>query len=390
MIFFIILYGWIILFGLYLWILVIASIPSINNTSAQINNLNYAIAITAHNEEKVIGSTIKSLQQMDYPSQFFEIFIVADFCSDNTAQEARASGAICFERSEGERNGKGGALVWLFERIFFAGQHYDAVVIFDADTRVDPQFINHINHRLNQGAQVVQGKHVISNPKAGWYPAFAWSLMTIDNRYNNHSRQNLNFSAKHMGDSICFRSQVLRQLGWGEGLTEDYEFRLRLLLEDIRIQYEPKATGYGQAPLTWKDAQIQRIRWLKGVSDARQRYSKRLLLAGLKNRSLAQIDGALSSMVPSYTTLTLISLLAFLLTLTWDSSQAQPFMILGAVILGLWFLYPFIGLALEKAPRWAYLFIFSGPFFMIWRTWLRLKILFSRQEIPWIRTTHHK
>lgn len=381
-------YGLILICGSYLWILLIASIPTLSMERKVSNLLNFAIVIPALDEEKVIGSTIITLRKLDYPSDLFDIFIVADFCTDNTAQEARNAGAICFERNEGQRDGKGGALSWLFERIFFAGQRYDAVVIFDADTQVDSQFLIHMNNRLNKGAQVLQGRHIISNPQAGPYPALAWSLMTIDNRYSNHGRHNLGFSAKHMGDSICFRTEVLRRLGWGGGLTEDYEFRLRLLLEGIHIEYEPLAIGYGQAPLTWKEAQVQRLRWLKGTSVASERYSRRLLLAGLRNRDLSQIEGALSALVPSYTTLTLLSLLAFLLSLVWSSPLAQPFRILGLVVLCLWFLYPFFGLALEKAPRWAYLAIFTGPVFMLWRSFLRLRVLIAGEDITWVRTTH--
>jgi len=383
---------WFFLFlcATYRWTLIIASIPEITSTKSKNNKLHYAIALPAHNEEKVIGSTIRSLLEMDYPSEYVDIFVVADFCSDQTAQEARNAGAICFERNEGERDGKGGALIWLFEQIFFANQQYDAIAIFDADTQVNPQFLTYITQRFDQGAKVIQGRHIISNPEEGWYPALAWALMTIDNRYNNQGRHNMKLSAKHMGDSICFRSHILRRLGWGESLTDDYEFRLRLLLEGVRIEYEPRAIGFGQAPLTWKEAQTQRLRWLKGVTDARQRYSIQLLLSGIKNRNLAQLDGAFSSLVPSYTTLTLLSLLAFLLSFTWDSPLAQAYRIIGAVVLFFWFLYPIIGLALERAPRWAYLIILTGPAFMLWRSFLRLRIFFSSKAITWVRTNHHK
>ena len=69
-----------------------------------------------------------------------------------------------------------------------------------------------------------------------------------------------------MGDSICFRSEVIKKFGYGKGLAEDYQFRFRLLLENIRIDYEPSAIGYGQAPLSLKIAQHQHSRWRKGSS----------------------------------------------------------------------------------------------------------------------------
>ena len=99
-------------------------------------------------------------------------------------------------------------------------------------------------------------------------------MFLIDNRFQNLGRSNLGWSAKNMGDSICFRVDVLLQLGWGEGLTEDYHLRHKLLLNGIRIAYEPAAIGYGEAPITWSRARAQRARWLRGTHDTSQQYYK--------------------------------------------------------------------------------------------------------------------
>jgi hypothetical protein len=52
------------------------------------------------------------------------------------------------------------------------------------------------------------------------------------------------------------------------------------------------------------------------------------------------------------------------------------------------FIYPFIGLALEKAPAKAYAAIFAGPLFILWRTWLVLTMRFRRRPMIWVRTAH--
>jgi len=57
--------------------------------------------------------------------------------------------------------------------------------------------------RLAQGDQVIQGQHVIRNPKQGWFAALTWAMFLIDNRYQIWPLQ-FRWSAKHMGDSICF------------------------------------------------------------------------------------------------------------------------------------------------------------------------------------------
>ena len=49
----------------------------------------YAFFITAHNEEAVIANLVKSIKDQDYPSELIDVFVVADACTDNTAQAAR-------------------------------------------------------------------------------------------------------------------------------------------------------------------------------------------------------------------------------------------------------------------------------------------------------------
>lgn len=59
----------------------------------------YAFFIAAHNEEAVIANLVKSIKDQDYPSELIDVFVVADACTDNTAQAAREAGAIVYELS---------------------------------------------------------------------------------------------------------------------------------------------------------------------------------------------------------------------------------------------------------------------------------------------------
>lgn len=350
----------------------------------------FAIAIPAHNEDTVIASTVQRLLALNYPPEHFTVHIVADHCSDQTAMLARQAGAVVHERNLGPRSGKGAALTWLFERIL-QDPDVDAVIIFDADTRVDADFLRVMDARLAGGAQVVQGQHRISNPHQGWFPALTWAMFLIDNRYQNLGRANLGWSAKHMGDSICFRAGVLRRLGWGEGLTEDYQLRQRLLLEGTQIAYEPAALGLGEAPLTWHQARAQRARWLRGTHDASRQFAGQLLREGLKRGDGALLDGALQAYLPSYSTLTLLAvlLLAAQLIFYWVGGHIAAWAwIAWAAFVVLLYFYPLFGLALERAPLRAYLAILTGPVFMVWRTWLALQARLGRRAVTWVRTAH--
>jgi len=353
----------------------------------------FMIVIPAHDEASVIRATVSRLLAINYPAYLFSIHIIADHCSDNTAEVARRAGAVVHERNEGPRTGKGAALSWLFQRTLKKEQ-CEAVVIFDADTRVDPEFLRVMDERLAQGDQVIQGQHVISNPDQSWFPALTWAMFLIDNRFQNLGRSNLGWSAKNMGDSICFRVDILLQLGWGEGLTEDYQLRHKLLLNVIRIAYEPAAIGYGEAPITWSRARAQRARWLRGTRDSSQQFVKGLLVEGMKRRNLAMLDGALQASFPSYSTLSLMSLILLMIQvmINYFIKHIFPWPLIGAwaAMVVTLLIYPLFGLALERAPVRAYIAILLGPYFILWRTWLAFISRFRRKQVTWIRTEHGK
>jgi len=376
----------------YWFILALASIrpPASPALSGNRAAFRFAIAIAAYDEASVIRATVQRLLDLEYPAELFRIHVVADHCSDQTAKLAREAGATVHERNKGPRTGKGAALSWLFERIL--NDDCDAVVVFDSDTRVSADFLRVMSARLAQGDRVVQGQHAISNPGHGWFPALTWAMFMIDNRFQNLGRTNLGWSAKNMGDSICFRADVLRKTGWGAGLTEDFQLRQRLLLERITIAYEPAAIGYGEAPATWSQALKQRARWLRGTSDASQQLGRRLLIEAIERRSGALLDGALQAYLPSYSTLTLLFVTVFAgqLLVNWVFEPAFSSIVVGAWAAGAASLmvYPLIGLALERAPLKAYLVILTGPVFILWRTWLALWSRAEGRQITWIRTAH--
>ena len=356
----------------------------------KVPSTRFVIAIPAHDEGSVIAATISRLQCLNYPAALFTVHVVADHCTDNTAALARDAGAVVHERNEGPRTGKGAALVWLFERVL--RQPSDAVVVFDSDTQVEADFLRWMDARLSQGDQVVQGQHIIRNPGAGWFPALTSAMFLIDNRYQNLGRTNLGWSAKHMGDSICFRADILRRLGWGKGLTEDYQLRQRLLLAGIKIGYEPAAKGYGEAPRTWAQARAQRARWLRGTRLASEELARSLLAEALRRRDPALLDGALQGYLPAYSTLSIVCvtlLLVNVLLSRLPGLAVPPALVVGWLSTCLFlFLYPLLGLALERAPGKAYLAILAGPWFVVWRTALAISSRYWRRPTGWVRTAH--
>lgn len=374
----------------YLYLLAMAALRPGAGASEVEPGARFAIAVPAHDEEGVIAPAVAQLQTLDYPRELYDLYVVADHCTDRTAVEARAQGAVCFERVEGERRGKAAALAWLYSRIWETGHDYDAVVVFDADTHVDPAFLRAMAARLSRGARVVQGQHRIRNPRDGLYPALSDAIFRLNNRVFNQGRANLGLSAMNLGDSICLRSDVLRRLGWGAGLTEDYDLRLRLLLDGIRIVYEPRAVGFGEAPATWAIARRQRERWLAGTQSATRRYLIPLLQAAVRRRDPALLDAAAQMTFPSFSTLTVLCGAGLLVqaALNWSAGALFPpgLLLAWGVAFVLLMLFPFTGLALDRAPARVYAALLLGPAFVLWRTALALGTRLGRRPANWVRT----
>ena len=97
----------------------------------------FALVVPAHNEENVIGHMVESLRLLDYPNHLYDIFVIADNCTDNTAQAAAEAGARVYQRFDNEKRGKGFALIG-YLKIYEMPESYDAVCVFDADNLVSP------------------------------------------------------------------------------------------------------------------------------------------------------------------------------------------------------------------------------------------------------------
>ena len=132
----------------------------------------YAFFIAAHNEEPVIGNLVRSIRDQDYPADLIDIFVVADACTDNTAEAARKAGAIVYERNDLARKGKSWVMDYGFERILneYPGR-YEAFFVFDADNLLSRDYVGIMNDAFDQGYFAVTSYRNSKNFGSSWISA---------------------------------------------------------------------------------------------------------------------------------------------------------------------------------------------------------------------------
>lgn len=353
----------------------------------------FALVIAAHNEEAVIGQLVDNLKKLDYPKELYEIFIVADNCTDNTAGIAREAGAQVFERFNRQQRGKGFALEWMFEKIFRMERHFDGIVIFDADNLVKPNFLAEMNTKMVEGHQIVQCYLDSKNPFDTWVTATFSIAFWHTNRLLQLARYNLGLSNILGGTGMCISTDLLRQYGWGAtSLTEDLEFSMKALLNGVKTTWAHDAVIYDEKPLTFMQSWNQRKRWAQGHVDVFVRYFPKLVWKGITTGNFSMLDGAIHLFQPM-----LVMLVTFFLAFNsievFRSNYTQVFGLMSNV--NIWELLsyvqlaqPFLALALDKVDRRAFKWVIFYPVFIY--SWIPIVFLgfLYRNKRDWSHTVH--
>lgn len=249
----------------------------------------FAILIPAHDEEATIGIVLGSCAELDYPRDKYEVFVIADNCTDATARIAREAGATCLERSDPIHRGKGQALAWAFERVLPRGP--DAVVVLDADCRIDRGTLRAFDQCLADGDHVIQANYVASNPDESCTSYAAAVANAIENDLFYTPKSRLGLAVFLRGTGMAFRHEILERYPWRAGsIVEDAEYSLELFRGGIDIRYLSDVSVRSDFPVSQGQLDIQRSRWVGGGIALARAYSARLIWEGLVRRKGLLID----------------------------------------------------------------------------------------------------
>jgi 1,2-diacylglycerol 3-beta-glucosyltransferase len=263
----------------------------------------FDFVVPAHNEAGGISETVKSLLAVDYPRELFDVVVVADNCTDETAERAREAGAKVVERSDQKRRGKGYALAHAFERIIAEG-NADAVVVIDADTVVSPNLLRAFDERLRRGAKAVQADYAVRNPNAGWRTQLMAIAFGMFHVVRSTGRESLALSCGLRGNGMCFTTGLLEEVPHDAfSIVEDLEYGIRIGERGHRVHYAGEAHVYGEMVSSEKASRSQRERWEGGRWQMAKRYGLPLLRRAISERSPLLADLAMDVLVPPLSTL---------------------------------------------------------------------------------------
>lgn len=383
------------------------------SSTARTSPLSATVVIPAHNEEDVILATLQSLAAVQPP---LPVVVIADNCTDCTAQLARDAGAAVIERQNKDERGKGFALAYAFDLLMngagnggaIAGSGADAYIVVDADTQVQPDFAVRLLAELPDDPGVpaaVQGRYGVMNGSDGWRAALMSAAFDLVNHVRLLAIDHAGGCLGLKGNGMAFTRGCLAQYPMtGRSVTEDLDYAMDLMQHGgIRVQYAPHAFVCAQMPVTGEQARSQRQRWEGGRYRVVRSRAPQLLKAVVKTGDLRFIGAMfellqppLAEQVAGCVGICSLALLCLML--------GSPFAGLASIAAGFSvvsiLMYVFLGLGLAGAKKETFKALAFAPIYIVWKLVLyAIGIVSGRRtgkadtggaDAEWVRTSRIK
>ncbi len=292
---------------------------------------NFLVVIPAHNESSGLTATVQSVLAQNHP--LLRCVVIADNCTDDTAEMARAAGAHdVLIRTDPDKRGKGQALTWAFD--LAQGWNWDAVCVIDADSVVDPGFFAAFDASFRNGHAVVQGRYDFfpaANSK-NWLQQFSAVSKAGENSFIARSRERLGLSQLLMGNGFFVSRPVLDRVPWlAHSIVEDAEYALLLGQQGIAVHYQEGARLWSRQATSVRDVQPQRVRWASGIWQLFRKAIPILLSTAWRDRSWRALEEIVMLLMTSRTVLIYLWAVSFLMSLAAPSLFPWTWSLLGGV-----------------------------------------------------------
>ena len=333
------------------------------------SEIRFLVLIPAHNEEKVISSGLEAIMADRRPRDL--VLVVADRCTDRTAEIARSFGALVLERGIGESAGRAAARQAGLEHA--RSRQWDAVLMLDADSVIEPGFFAACEHAIASGAMAAQAR---SEGRRGGTLSTdaALAAFTLQGITVPRGRDRLGVSVRLRGTGMVIRRDVALAHRFRAPASEDLFFTLDLLIEGIRCRHVDAARLRSEGARTWGAFASQKVRYEAGRMSAAHTYIPRLLRRAISHRDIACLEAAWFLSSPPFA----LGVLSLLLACGLAA-------IIGAWVIcavfggacGLLILSLFTGLIQARAGLRTWLALVAAPWYVAWKAVVQLRALVS-------------
>lgn len=271
------------------------------------------ILVPAHDEAVTIGETVRELLSIVGPG--VRLLVVADNCTDATAEIAREAGAKVIERTDPDKRGKGFALA--YGRDHLAADPPDVVMVLDADCRTDGQSIEHlISSAFSMGAPVQASNLLSAPPDAAPIVQISNFAMLIKNSVRARGLYRLGGGITLFGTGMAFPWTIFHRAPLASAdVVEDLRLSLDLARQGIAVHLVESARVTSSSAAAG-DTVAQRRRWEHGFLRIAAKYAMPQLLTGIFRLSPHQTALGMHLCVPPLALLLLVGTAASLVTLT--------------------------------------------------------------------------
>jgi cellulose synthase/poly-beta-1,6-N-acetylglucosamine synthase-like glycosyltransferase len=342
------------------------------------------VLVPAYNEQLGITATVSALRGQLAPGD--RLLVVADNCTDQTAELATAAGATVVARQEAERQGKGYALS--FGAAALAAEPPDVVVVVDADCRVADGGIERLARRASESGRPVQAEYLLRPPeKPDARTALSGMALVVKNQVRPRGLSRLGLPCLLTGSGMAFPWPLLRDATALQGnLVEDMVLAIDLALRGTPPLPCPSVSVSSELPEGERAQQRQRRRWEHGHLSVVRSHVPRLLRAGLTRPALLAM--ALDLLVPPLALLVLLlgAVGALGLVLWWLGGWVLPFAVAltGATAVTLAAAIAWLRFGRAILPVATFLLV---PRYVVWKLPLYASYFLRRGSGRWERTT---
>ena len=368
----------------YLYFLALVAVFSRKAFAGVPDDYSFLILVPAHNEETGITATLESLSSLEKPGRA-QVVVIADNCTDKTAQLARQAGVQVLERFDEINRGKGFALEWAMSTLNLG--EFDAVAIIDADTFVEPGMLTAMASALMSGHGAVQLNYRFVAAAGEPLSCLQEMASHVENMLFYRGRAVFNLPILLRGSGMAIRTEVIRDHPWdSHSITEDVDYAVNLIRKSVSITFSAESAVDSLATSTYRQFQGQKKRWASGTILMVREKTLPLLKQGCSQGRLKLIELALSFLLLSRPAMVYMVLPVIILSLF--ASDAYRLILIGwclGLVLAI-VAYLLLGIFYVKSKWSAVKALLHLPVYIFWYLKVSVRAALDHKQSDWVRT----